>query len=136
MPYPKFRVFQAPNLRNFVPTPSSPSSNIPRPSTTPGRTPVSRFRTTTPVGRTKSQTGIQTKTPMLRRRINPSSPYQRRRLDLNQVPVKAKVQQQIQNLSQSNLQKSIREPTTMQKLEAFTNNFCKSKCSLNLMLYC
>lgn len=133
LPLPKFQVFQQ-KLHNFVPTPSSPSSGIARPSTTPGRTPMSRYRTSTPFGMSRPQAKIQTKTPLIRRRAvgrriaGTRMPFQERldSLDDDIIPVKAKVQQQVRNLSQSNLEKSIKEPSMRQKLEAFTNNFCKS----------
>lgn len=134
MPYPKFKIFQTPQQSSFVPTPSSPSSRIHRPSTTPGRTPPSRFRaTSTPLGVSRQQGMIQTKTPNTRhptigRRFQ-RTPFQQRLDNATQkrAPVRTRVQQQVNNLSQSNLQKSIKEPTTKQKLDDFTNNFCKSE---------
>lgn len=139
VPISRFRVFQTPQLENFVPTPTTPSSRLPRPSTTPGRTPTSRYGSTTPHGISRPPSRIQTKTPLARRpmtanrNLGLSKTSFQRRLDMeestieNRSRVKSKVQQQVRNLSKTNLQKSIKQPPTRQKLEAFTNGFCKGK---------
>lgn len=137
VPLPRFRVFQTPQMQNFVPTPTTPSSRLPRPSTTPGRTPKStRFGLTTPQGLSRPIGRFQTKTPLTRRSMMPHrAPFQRR-LDMEEdlsmesrSAVKTKVQQQVRNLSKTNLMKSIKEPSTRQKLDAFTSGFCKSEHS-------
>lgn len=140
MPRFAFQVFQAHQQPGFVVTPPTPSSKLARPSTVPGRTPLSRRpSTSTPIQVAKPRVILPSRTASVTRsrpraasRLSsgvrtPLRSFQERISDVASPIRGARVQKLARELSNRNLQRSMKETLVRENLNKFLNSFCKRK---------